>query len=485
MFLNQERQRSDYIATEKARKTFITVKINAFLVISVTVHPIDYRYGSEEMRRIWEEENKLQKLLDVEAALARAHAKLGNIPEKSARVISERANTGLVKLKRVKEIEAEIGHDIMAVVKALSEVCGEHGKYVHLGATSNDIIDTANALLIRESLEIVERDLKRLRSILKELARRYRYTVCIGRTHGQHAVPTTYGMKFAVWLDEVQRHIDRLNELKERVLVGQMSGAVGTMASFGEKGLEIQKLVMEDLGLKPVRISNQIIQRDVYAELMAFLALIASTLDKIALEIRNLQRTEISEVSEPFGEKQVGSSTMPHKRNPVRSEKVSGLARVLYSNVIPALLNNPLWHERDLTNSSVERVILPESFILLDEMLKNTIRVLSGLVFFPGNIERNLYMTNNLIMAEPLMLKLAERGMGRQNAHELVRKLAMRAFREGRDLLEVARESREVREFLGEEDFTSLKPENYIGLAPQIVDNVIAFIEEKEREEGS
>lgn len=450
----------------------------------MAVHPIDYRYGSEEMRRIWDEENKLQKLLDVEAALARAHAKVGNIPEESARVISERANTKWVKFERVKEIEAEIHHDIMAVVKALSEVCGEHGKYVHLGATSNDIIDTANALLIKESLAIVERDLKELRSVLKRLAMEHKYTVCIGRTHGQHAVPTTYGMKFAIWLDEVQRHIDRINQLKERVLVGQMSGAVGTMASFGERGLEIQRLVMEGLGLKPARITNQIIQRDVYAELMMVLALIASTLDKIALEIRNLQRTEILEVSEPFGKKQVGSSTMPHKRNPIRSEKVSGLARVLYSNVIPALLNNPLWHERDLTNSSVERVILPESFVLLDEMLKTTIKVLSGLEFFPENIKRNLYLTNNLIMAEPLMLKLTEKGMGRQEAHELVRQLAMKAFHEKRDLLEVVRESEEAMKYLTEEDLESLKPENYIGLAPQIVDNVIAFIGEKEREEA-
>ncbi|HIH73678.1 MAG TPA: adenylosuccinate lyase [Thermococcaceae archaeon] len=450
----------------------------------MAIHPIDYRYGSEEMKRIWEEENKLQKLLDVEAALARAHAKVGNIPEESARAISERANTKWVKVERVKEIEAEIHHDIMAVVKALSEVCGEHGKYVHLGATSNDIIDTANALLIKESLEIVLKDLRELRSILKKLAKEHKYTVCIGRTHGQHAVPTTYGMKFAIWLDEIQRHIDRIEEAKERILVGQMSGAVGTMASFGEKGLEIQRLVMEDLGLKPARISNQIIQRDIYAELMGILALIASTLDKIALEIRNLQRTEILEVSEPFGKKQVGSSTMPHKRNPIRCEKVSGLARVIYSNVIPALLNNPLWHERDLTNSSVERVILPETFILLDEMLKSMKKVLSGLEFFPENIKRNLYLTKNLIMAEPLMLKLTEKGMGRQEAHELVRKLAMKAFEEGRDLLEVVRES-EAMEYLTEDDLNSLKPENYIGLAPQIVDNVIAYIEEVERRERS
>ena len=439
----------------------------------MAVHPIDYRYGSEEMRRIWDEENKLQKLLDVEAALARAHAKLGNIPEESARVISERANTKWVKVERVNEIEAEIHHDIMAVVKALSEVCGEHGKYVHLGATSNDIIDTANALLIRESLGLIERYLRELRDVLMKLAEEHKYTVCIGRTHGQHAIPTTYGMKFALWLDEVQRHLERLGELKKRVLVGKMRGAVGTAASFGEKALEIERLVMEDLGLKPALITNQLVPRDLYAELMTFLALVASTLDKIGLEVRNLQRTEILEVSEPFGEKQVGSSTMPHKRNPIKTEKVCGLARVLYSNVIPALLNNPLWHERDLTNSSVERVILPESFVLLDEMLRVTIRVLKGLEFFPENIERNLYLTKNLILAEPLMLKLSERGMGRQEAHELVRQLAMKAFEEGRDFLEVIRESKEVRRYLSEDDMASLKPENYIGMAGRIVDLVL------------
>ena len=451
----------------------------------MAIHPIDYRYGSGEMKRIWDEENKLQKLLDVEAALARAHAQLGNIPEESAKIISERANTKWVRVERVQEIEEEIHHDIMAVVKALSEVCGEHGKYIHLGATSNDIIDTANALLIKESLEIVLKDLKELRTILKSLAKEHKYTVCIGRTHGQHAVPTTYGMKFAIWLDEIQRHIERIEEAKKRILVGQMSGAVGTMASFGEMGLKMQELVMKDLGLKSALISNQIIQRDVYAELMSILAIIASTLDKIALEIRNLQRTEILEISEPFGKKQVGSSTMPHKRNPIRSEKISGLARVIYSNVIPALLNNPLWHERDLTNSSVERVILPETFVLLDEMLKNMKRVLLGLEFFPENIKKNLYLTKNLIMAEPLMLKLTEKGMGRQEAHELVRRLAMKAFEENRDLLEVLSESKEAREYLTDDDLASLKPENYIGMAPQIVDNVIAYVEEKEKTEES
>ncbi|NPA47358.1 MAG: adenylosuccinate lyase [Thermococci archaeon] len=447
----------------------------------MAVHPIDYRYGSQEMRRIWDEENKLQKLLDVEAALARAHAKLGNIPAESAEVISQRANTKWVKLERVKEIESEIHHDIMAVVKALSEVCGEHGKYVHLGATSNDIIDTANALLIKESLDLIKSYLLRLRDVLLELARKHKRTVCIGRTHGQHAVPTTYGMKFALWLDEVNRHLKRLNELEERILVGKMRGAVGTAASFGEKAFEIEELVMEDLGLKPALITNQLIPRDLYAELMMFLALVASTLDKIGLEIRNLQRTEILEVSEPFEKRQVGSSTMPHKRNPIRSEKVCGLARVLYSNVLPALLNNPLWHERDLTNSSVERVILPESFVLLDEMLRNTIRILEGLEMFPENIMRNLYLTKNLIMAEPLMLKLTERGMGRQAAHELVREIAMQAFNEGRDLLQVALNNGTVRQYLTQEDIDDLDPARYVGMAEEIVERVINAVKTDEK----
>ncbi len=439
----------------------------------MAVHPADYRYGSKEMRMIWDEKNKLQKLLDVEAALARAHAKLGNIPAESARIISERANTEWVKLERVKEIEAEINHDLMAVVRALSEVCGEHGKYVHLGATSNDIIDTANALLIKESLGLIERCLRELKDVLIKLTKEHKKTVCIGRTHGQHAVPTTYGMKFALWLDEVQRHIKRLEEIRERVLVGKMRGAVGTAASFGKNGLKLERLVMEDLGLRPALITNQLVPRDLYAELVMFLALVASTLDKIGLEIRNLQRTEILEVSEPFGRKQVGSSTMPHKRNPVRSEKVCGLARILYSNVLPALLNNPLWHERDLTNSSVERVILPESFILLDEMLRKIITVLKGLEIFPENINRNLRLTNNLIMAEPLMLKLTEKGMGRQEAHELVRQLAMKAFEEKKDLLVLAKSSNVIMHYLTEEDLNELDPSNYIGLSVEIVDMVL------------
>lgn len=447
----------------------------------MAIHPIEYRYGSKEMKAVFEEQNKLQKLLDVEAALARAHAKVGNVSTKNTDMISKKANTKYVKLARVKEIEEEIKHDIMAVVLALSEQCGSAGKYVHLGATSYDIVDTANALQFKEALQIVEKDLLELEGILLELAKKHVKTVAVGRTHGQHATPITYGLKFAVWAREIRRHISRIRESRKRVLVGKMSGAVGTMASFGEKGVQIQELVMKELGLNPAEVSTQVVQRDRYAELMLLLALIAATLDKIGKEIRNLMRTEIGEISESFAAEQVGSSTMPHKRNPVSAEKVCGLARVIKSNVFVALENVSLEHERDLTNSSSERVIIPESFILLDEILKTAKKVLSGLTFHPDNIERNLKLTRGLNMAEAAMLALADKGMGRQKAHALLRKLSMKALKEKVELKKVLLDSREVTKLLSRKEIESLmNPEKYIGTAVEQVKNVLK-IAERER----
>ncbi len=444
----------------------------------MAIHPIEYRYGSEEMRKIFDVENKLNLMLKVEAALAKAHAELGNIPKEAAEEIEKKANTKFVKLERVREIEAEIKHDIMAMVKALSEACGEHGKYVHLGATSYDIVDTANALQFKEALKIIFKDLLNLEEILLNLAEKYKKLVAVGRTHGQHALPITYGLKFAIWAREVRRHITRLKQVKDRVLVGKMSGAVGTMAGF-KNGIKLQEKVMEYLKLRPATVTNQVVQRDRYAELMMLLALIASSLDKFAKEIRNLSRTEIKEVEEPFESKQVGSSTMPHKRNPINCEKVCGLARVIKSNVIPALENVSLEHERDLTNSSCERVIIPESFILLDEILKTMINVLENLVFYPENIKKNLHLTKGLILAEALMLKLVEKGLSRQEAHELLRKLAMKAFKENREFKDVVVES-EVVDYLSKEEIEEiLTPEKYIGSAVELVDRAI----EKSRKE--
>jgi adenylosuccinate lyase len=427
------------------------------------------------MKSIFEEESRLQKLLDVEAALARAHAKAGNIPKSAATTITKKASTKFVKVSRVKAIEKRTKHDLMAVVKALTEVSGTAGKHVHLGATSYDIIDTANALQFKEALAIVDADLRGLEETLLRLAKKHIDTVAVGRTHGQHAIPVTYGLKFSIWATEVGRHIERIGEAKKRVLVGKMSGAVGTQASFGKKGIKIQNLVMKDLGIAPAAVSNQIVQRDRYAELISLLALIAATLDKIGREIRNLSRTEIGEVSEKFEEKgQVGSSTMPHKRNPINTENICGLSRVIKSNVFVALENVSLEHERDLTNSSAERVIISESFILLDEILKRTKRVMENLVLYPENIERNLEMTSGMEMAEAVMMGLAERGMGRQEAHELLRKQSIKAVKEQKPLKDVLVKSKAVGKYLSERELDKiLDPKNYIGTSVQQVKNVL------------
>lgn len=432
------------------------------------IHPIDNRYGSVEMRKIFDEEERLNKMLLVEGAIAKAHSQLGHIPKEAGEEIYKKANTNYVSLERMKEIENEINHDIMALVLSLSEQCGEHGKYVHLGATSNDINDSATALQFVEAFKIIFSDLLKLEIILMDITKKYRDTVCVGRTHGQHAIPTTYGMKFAIYLDEIRRSTDRL-EFSYSNVCGKISGAVGTMASYKD-GPEMQKKVGEILGIKMAKISNQVVSRDIYADVMFSLASLASTLDKIALEIRNLQRTEIMEIAEGFGKKQVGSSTMPNKKNPVTCEKICGLARVIYSNVFPALMNNPLWHERDLTNSSCERVIHPESFILIDEMLKGMIKVLSTLVFNEANVKKNLGLTGYSNLAEVLMLKLVEKGMGRQDAHETMRVVSMK---DGLFIDNVKQESKITDLLSNSEIEAALNPENYIGYAKQIVDDVI------------
>ncbi|RLI37384.1 adenylosuccinate lyase, partial [Candidatus Bathyarchaeota archaeon] len=392
------------------------------------VLPIDTgRYGTPEMVRIFEEENWIQKMLDVEAALAWAHGEVGNIPRSDAEKIIEMASTKYVKVERIKEIEREIRHDVMSLVKALAEVCGPSGAYVHLGATSYDIVDTARALQLREALNLILKRLSDLELTLMRLAERYKGTVMAGRTHGQHALPITLGLKLSVWMREVSRHIERLMECRKRLIVGKMSGAVGTQAGFGPKALEVQRLVMERLRIKAADVSTQIIQRDRHAELICLLAMVASTLDKFATEIRELQRTEIGEVFEPFGRRQVGSSTMPHKRNPELCERICGLAKIVRSLVIPALENVPTWHERDLTQSSSERFIIPEACILVDYMLHLMKGILEGMEVDEERMLRNLNLTGGLIMSEAVMLALTRKGMNRQEAHELVRRLAIKS----------------------------------------------------------
>lgn len=438
----------------------------------MAIHPIDYRYGTPEMRAVWNEENRFRAIVMTEVALARAEAAHGIIPREDAETIA--ANAPETRLERVKEIEAEIDHDMMAIVKALAEICGSAGRWIHYGATSNDILDTATALQLRESLALIEEKLGRLLSILLFRSAETRTLVCAGRTHGQIGVPTTYGLRFAIWASEISRHIERLRQMRPRIVVGQLTGAVGTQAALGDIGIEVQETMMEFLGIHPVDVSNQLISRDRYAEYFMFLANVATTLDKIGLEIRLMQRSEIGELSEAFGKKQVGSSTMPHKRNPIKTEQVCGLARIVRSAVGPALQNNVLWDERDLTNSSPERVIFPEASILADHILRVMIDVMDGLEFNKTNIRRNLMMLRGVNLAESVMIELTKRGMSRQEAHEVMREASMQALSEDRDLALVLAERPEITRFVTLEDLEQLlDPDAYIGTAVKQVDSLI------------
>ncbi len=440
------------------------------------VCPLDYRYGREEMKKVFSNEARIQKMLEVEAALARAHARLGHIPKSAAEEITKKASIDYVKPERVDEIEGEIRHDVMALVKAFSEVCdGDAGKYIHLGATSNDIIDTATALQLRDALDIIEDDLIVLGSTMAELAKKHRDTVMLGRTHGQMATPITFGLKIVVYLDEIRRHLERLRESRKRIVAGKMMGAVGTGAGFGEDALKIRELVGKELGIDMALASGQVVGRDRYIEFIALASNIATSLEKFATEIRNLQRPEIDELAEAFDvEKQVGSSTMAHKRNPITSENICGLARVLRGFLTPQMESAILWHERDLTNSSAERFTLPHTAILLDDILRKMEDVFRNLVVKPENMLRNLERSHGLIMAESVMLSLTEKGMGRQEAHELVRKLSMKAENDNRHLKDVLMESDEVRALLSPEEIErAMDYRNYTGKAGEIVDMVV------------
>ena len=430
--------------------------------------PIDTgRYGTPEMLRVFEEEARVQRLLDVEAALAIAHAEVGDIPRKDAKKIATMASTRHVKVDRVKAIEKEIKHDIASLVRALSEVCGSSGAYVHLGATSYDIVDTANSMQLKDASDIIEEKLTNLKSILQKKAAQYKDTVMIGRTHGQHALPITLGFKFAVWGYEVSRHISRLAACRNRTMVGKISGAVGTQASLGEHAMRIQELVMKQLGIHVAEISTQILQRDRYAELICILSMIASSLENFATEIRELQRPEIGELFESFEkEHQVGSSTMPHKRNPETCERVCGLARIVRSLVIPTLENIVTWHERDLAQSSAERFIFPESCILVDYLLSLMTNVITNLRVNKPRMLHNLDLTQGRSMSEAVMMALVKKGVDRQASHEMLRKLTIKSEVEKRHFREILLEDAFVSGKLSENEIDSaLNPKNYLGTA--------------------
>jgi adenylosuccinate lyase len=430
--------------------------------------PIDTgRYGTPEMLKIFDEESRVQKLLDVEAALALAHAEVGNIPKKDAEKIAAMASIKYVKVERVKEIEKEIKHDIASLVRALSELCGPSGAYVHLGATSYDIVDTANALQLKDALKVIEKRLVEFKVILQKQALLHKDTVMIGRTHGQHALPITLGFKFAVWGYEIIRHLERLEECKKRVLVGKVSGAVGTQAGLGEHAEQIQELVMKRLFLHAAEISTQIVQRDRYAELICIYASVASSLENFATEIRELQRPEIAELFESFEQKkQVGSSTMPHKQNPETCERVCGLARIIRSLSTPALEDMVTWHERDLTQSSAERFILPESNILLDYILNLMCNIVDNLRIDSERMLQNLSLTQGRAMSEAVMMALAKKGVNRQDAHEMLRKLTIQSALNKKNFKQVLLEDKMISDKLTEKEiYQALNPKNYLGTA--------------------
>ena len=444
------------------------------------VCPLDYRYGRKEMKEIFGEERRLQYLLTVEAALARAHAKVGTIPQNAADEISKKATTSHVTVSRVNEIEKETKHDIMAVTKALAEVCSDDAKkYIHLGATSYDIVDTANALQFVESTSLISQELKKLRKALVHLAKKHRKTVMLGRTHGQHTIPITFGLKMAGYAMEIDRHLERMHEMKSRLFVGKLSGAVGTGAALGEHALELQQIMLTDLKLGIEDVSTQIVCRDRYNELLGLLCNIATSIEKFATEIRNLQRDEIAEVAEAFDvKKQVGSSTMPHKRNPITSEQVSGLSRVVRGFLTPGFENAIQWHERDLCNSSSERFIIPHSLILTDWIIYKMTDVFTHLKVFPDRMKENMKISKGLPMAESLMTSLIAHGMGRGEAHELMRKTALKAASENITLKEAFMKENNEKQFLSEKEIDhALNPENYLGSTDQIIEQVIKKLE--------
>jgi adenylosuccinate lyase len=441
-------------------------------ILPIDTGPIETgRYGTAEMRRIFEEEARVQRMLDVEAALSWAHAEVGDIPRKDAEKIVAMASIKHVKLSRIKEIEREIKHDVASLVRALAEACGPSGACVHLGATSYDIVDTANALQLKSALELIEKKLDEFEKVLMEKSLQYKNALMMGRTHGQHALPITLGFKFAVWMREISRHVQRLRQCKERVLVGKMSGAVGTQAGLGPNAVKIQELVMQRLGIKAADISTQIVQRDRHAELVCLLAMIASTLDNFATEIRELQRPELGELFEFFEvKKQVGSSTMSQKRNPELCERVCGLARIVRSLVVPALENVVTWHERDLTQSSAERFIIPETCILTDYILFLMIKIVTNLRVDEKRMLKNIELTQGRVMSEAVMIALTRKGVNRQEAHELLRKLTIKSETERRHFKEILLEDKIVREKLTEKEIDAvLKPRNYLGTAKEQV----------------
>src|SRR6266699_262407 len=404
------------------------------------------RYTRAEMGRIWEDQNKYQRWLDVELAVVEALAEDGVIPKDAATDIKARAS---FSVDRISEIEAEVKHDVIAFTTSVAEHVGPASRYFHFGLTSSDVLDTAMALQVAEASHIIIDDLQRLLEVLRKRAYEFKTTVVVGRTHGIHAEPTTFGLKLALWHDEVRRQQARFKEAAETMRVGKLSGAVGTFAHLSPG---IEKKVMTKLNLLPAPVASQVIQRDRHAHYISTLALIGATLEKMAVEVRHLQRTEVREAEEYFSPGQKGSSAMPHKRNPITSEQIAGLARLLRSNAVAAMENVALWHERDISHSSVERIIFPDSTILADYLLDRTATLLERLVVYPDRMKQNLELTHGLIYSGELLLELVAKGVTREDAYRWVQRNAMRVWDEGGNFKEKVLSDPEIQKKLSAAD---------------------------------
>ncbi|HEY4662721.1 MAG TPA: adenylosuccinate lyase [Candidatus Humimicrobiaceae bacterium] len=408
------------------------------------------RYTTKEMGAVWSEENKFRKWLEIEKAVAMAQADLGIIPRKAADDITKNAK---FEVSKINEIEEKTNHDVIAFLTNVSSYIGQSSRYLHYGLTSSDIGDSSLSLQMLEAMEIIEKKIKKLLDILKSQSKKHSHTVMVGRTHGIHAEPITLGLKFCIYAFEMARNLERLKQARENIGYGKISGAVGTYANTSP---EVEVKVCDILGLKPSPASTQILQRDRHAQLISALAICGATLEKIALEIRNLQRTDVKEVEEPFSEGQKGSSAMPHKKNPIICERICGLARVLRSNSIAALENIPLWHERDISHSSAERIIIPDSFILLDYMLEKSIFVIKGLNVIESNMKRNLMKYGGIIFSQRVLLELIKKGMKREDAYALVQKAALKAWNDEGDFKENLLKEKKILSLLTRDELEEL-----------------------------
>lgn len=412
------------------------------------------RYSLEKMKSIWGEENKFRKWLEVELAACEALRAIGKIPEVSLKKIKRDAK---FSVKRINEIEKTVDHDVIAFLTNVAEHVGPDSRFIHMGMTSSDVVDTALSLLMRESSQLIIADIEGLINALRSKAKEYKYTPMIGRSHGVHAEPTTFGLKMALFMMEMKRNLERMARAKDIISVGKFSGAVGTYSNIDPK---VEEIACKKLGLKRAEVSTQVIQRDRHAEYLTAIAITAATLEKIAMEIRNLQRTEIQEVEEPFKKGQKGSSAMPHKRNPIICERITGLARVLRANAMVALENIALWHERDISHSSTERIIIPDSSILIDYMLQTLTRIIDNLVVYPENMKKNIDKTQGLIFSQRLLLLLTGKGLTREDAYAIVQSNSMRA-RGRRSLKEEVVADSIARKHLTEKEIDSAFDINY------------------------